>query len=121
MTGIVAKDWNYNGQSSFKFTSNDNLSNFRIDLPYTNVNDTLEVSFYCLNTEYPITWKVYQLVNDSVVLDSKYMSIPASNNIQHIVTTTTTKETITSIRVLVESSNHMGQNIFIDNIQLNKR
>ena len=120
MTGIVTTDWKYNGQSSFKFTSSDTVSNFRIDLPYTNVGDTLEASFYCLNNEYSLVLKYYQL-KGSAVLNSQSISIPVSNDIQNPVITTLTKETITSIRILVESTNHIGQNLFVDNIKLSKR
>ena len=120
MVGIVSSDWNYNGQSSFKFTSEGDVSNFRIDLPYTAVGDNLEASFQCLNNEYPIVVKFYQLVGNNV-LSSLYVTIPASEDIQKPVVTTITKETITSIRLLVESTNHIGQNLFVDNIQLSKR
>lgn len=120
MNGIVSSDWNYNGQSSFKFISESDVSNFRIDLPYTNVGDNLEASFHCLNNEYSIVVKFYQLVGNNV-LNSLYVTIPASEDIQKPVVTTITKETITSIRLLVESTHHIGQNLFVDNIRLSKR
>lgn len=120
MIGTVTKEWHINGESSFKFISNDNVSNFRIDLIYTSVGNTLILSIDCLNTQYTMVLKFYQL-RGSAVLNQKSLSIPTSNNSQNISLSTTTLENITSIRVLVESTNHIGQTILVDNIQLSKR
>ena len=49
------------------------------------------------------------------------MNVYASNNPQNISISTTTLENITSIRLLIESSNNIGSTIFLDDVKLCKR
>ena len=64
--------------------------------------------------------KFYQLYNSSV-LNARTMNVYASNNPQNISISTTTLENITSIRLLIESSNNIGSTIFLDDVKLCKR
>lgn len=116
MEGTVSPDWYVNGNYSFKFISTSELSNFQINILYNKVGENLTISFDCLNTEYSFVAKVYQL-SGSTLLNSQTLSVPTSNNLQTVTMTTTTLDTVTVIRLLIESSN-LNHTIFADNIKI---
>ena len=120
LTGTCSTEWSSNKINSFKFTSNGAIANFQLNLTYKIVNDTLTASFTCLNPNSTWVVKFYQLYNSSV-LNARTMNVYASNNPQNISISTTTLENITSIRLLIESSNNIGSTIFIDDVKLCKR
>ena len=120
MIGTVTNEWKYNGTSSFKFISETALCNFRIDLNHKSVGDLITASFNYLNPDDIMVIKLYQL-NGNNVLNAQYINLPSSNETQTCTISTTTLENITSLRILIESTNNIGQVFFIDNIALSKR
>ena len=108
LSGTITSEWSCNGDYSLRFVGENTICNFQVNLPYTNADD--ELTFVV---------KLYQL-SGSTVLKAQWIEVPLSDNVQPVSITTTTLETITSIRLLVEYY-HVGQILLVDDIRLDKR
>lgn len=119
LSGTITSEWSCNGDYSLRFVGENTICNFQVNLPYTNADDELTVSLKSLSTTHPFVVKLYQL-SGSTVLKAQWIEVPLSDNVQPVSITTTTLETITSIRLLVEYY-HVGQILLVDDIRLDKR
>ena len=88
-----------------------------ISYSYNEVGKTISASITCLNTENSSYLKFYQL-NGGSVLGTQTVSIPSSNDAQSVSATITTVDTIDTLRIVIETSDNVGQTIFVDNIKI---
>ena len=116
---VISSDWAYNGNSSIKFTQTGSggSRSMLISYSYSEVGNTLTASINCLNTANISYLKFYQL-KDGSVLGSQTVNIPASNDMQTVSATFTTVDTINTLRIVIETTDNVGQTIFVDNIKI---
>ena len=64
---------------------------------------------------------VYQLDENETELARQYITVPVDSDVQSPSIEITTVENIAKIRITISCTNHIGQTIFIDNLNLSKR
>ena len=122
ITASVSSEWSHKGHKSLKMVQSGSSGYYvRVETNYSEVNQTLTASLNCINKDYEFQMWVYQLDENETELARQYITVPVDSDVQSPSIEITTVENIAKIRIAISCTNHIGQIIFIDNLNLSKR
>lgn len=122
VTASVSSEWSHKGHKSLKMVQSGSSAYYvRAETDYSEVNQTLTASLNCINKDYEFQMWVYQLDENETELARQYITVPVDSDVQSPSIEITPVEDIAKIRMVISCTNHIGQTIFIDDLNLSKR